>query len=60
MTVLTLGVLPDLLAWGIVLPASTLTSGWFQVLAAFVAVNTIIYAVLSASKLFPRWRRPRR
>ena len=42
--------------WGILLPGSVLSSDWFQVLSAFVAVNTLVYAVLSVSKLIPRRR----
>jgi hypothetical protein len=41
---------------GILLPSSVLHSGWFQALAAFVAVNTLAYAALSLAKLFPRRR----
>ena len=41
---------------GILLPAEVLHSGWFQALAAFVALNTLIYAALSLSKLVPRRR----
>ena len=41
---------------GILLPSSVLQSGWFQLLAAFVAINTLIYAGLSLAKLFPRRR----
>lgn len=41
---------------GILLPSTVLQSGWFQVLAAFVAINTLIYAGLSLAKLFPRRR----
>jgi len=41
---------------GILLPAETLTSGWFDALAAFVAINTLIYATLSLAKLIPRRR----
>lgn len=36
---------------GIVLPASVLQSPWFQLLAAFVAVNTLIYVGLTLLKL---------
>lgn len=43
--------------WGIVLPTSVLTSHWYQILAAFVAVNTLAYAALSVAKLLPKWRR---
>ena len=41
---------------GILLPSTVLQSGWFQVLAAFVAINTLVYAVLSLGKLIPRRR----
>jgi hypothetical protein len=41
---------------GILLPSSVLHSGWFQAVAAFVAVNTLIYASLSLAKLIPRKR----
>ena len=41
---------------GVLLPSSVLQSGWFQVLAAFVAINTLVYAGLSLAKLFPRRR----
>jgi hypothetical protein len=41
---------------GILLPAEVLRSEWFQALAAFVAVNTLVYASLSLAKLFPRRR----
>ena len=41
---------------GILLPSSVLQSGWFQVLAAFVAINTLVYAGLSLGKLFPKRR----
>ena len=41
---------------GILLPSTVLQSGWFQLLAAFVAINTLIYAGLSLAKLFPRRR----
>ena len=41
---------------GILLPVEVLESGWFQALATFVAVNTLVYAGLSLAKLFPRRR----
>lgn len=41
---------------GILLPDDVLSSGLFQALAAFVAINTIIYAALSLGKLVPRRR----
>ena len=41
---------------GILLPSSVLRSGWFQALATFVAINTLVYAVLAVAKLIPRRR----
>lgn len=41
---------------GILLPSDVLQSGWFQALAAFVAINILVYAGLSLAKLIP-WRR---
>ena len=41
---------------GILFSSDLLTSPWFQALAAFVAVNTLVYAGLSLAKLFPRRR----
>jgi len=41
---------------GILLPSEVLGSGWFQALAAFVALNTLVYAALSLGKLIPRRR----
>ncbi|MBG6107361.1 hypothetical protein [Frigoribacterium sp. CG_9.8] len=42
---------------GILFPESILQSPLITVLAAFVAVNTVIYATLAIAKLFPivRW-----
>lgn len=42
---------------GILLPTSTLSEPWFMALAAFVAINTIVYMGLTLSKLFP-WPSP--
>jgi hypothetical protein len=41
---------------GILLPSDVLRSRWFQALAAFVAINTVIYAGLALSHLIPRRR----
>ena len=41
---------------GILFSSDLLTSPWFQALAAFVAINTLVYAGLSLAKLFPRRR----
>jgi len=35
-------------------PSSWLTSTWYATLTAFVAVNTLVYVVLSISKILPR------
>ncbi len=40
--------------WGVVLPSSLLRSEWFAVLAAFVAINTVMYVALALAKLLPR------
>lgn len=45
---------------GGLLPESVMHTRWFAVLAAFVAVNTVIYVSLSVFKIFPVLRRPRR
>lgn len=37
-----------------VLPGSWLTSSWYATLTGFVAVNTLLYVVLSVSKILPR------
>jgi len=36
------------------LPTSILTSDAFRILAAFVAINTIMYAAVTVAKLLPR------
>jgi hypothetical protein len=41
---------------GILFSSELLRSGWFQALAAFVAINTLVYAGLALAKLFPRRR----
>lgn len=43
-----------MLVWGIVLPESALSHPVVAVLAAFVAVNTLIYTVLALGKLLPK------
>ena len=42
------------------LPPEVLSSGWFEVLATFVAINTLVIAALSLAKQFPPLRRGRR
>ncbi len=44
MTVQLLGLLPE----------SALHSGWFAVLAAFVAINTVMYVVLATATMLPK------
>ena len=41
---------------GIVFSSEVLKSAWFQALATFVAINTLVYAALALAKLFPRRR----
>lgn len=51
---------------GIVLPESVIHSRFFAVLAAFVAINTIVYVTLAVARILPKvyvsdWvRRPNR
>lgn len=39
---------------GLLLPQATLGSPWFAVLAAFVAINTVMYAALAVAKMMPK------
>lgn len=39
---------------GSVLPTEWLSSSWYATLTAFVAVNTLVYVVLSVAKILPR------
>jgi hypothetical protein len=44
-----------LLAWGVLkLPEWVLHSDWFSVLAAFVAINTVMYTALAIAKVLPK------
>jgi CBS-domain-containing membrane protein len=43
-----------LAAHGVLLPGSVLHAHWFGVLAAFVAVNTVIYVALAVAKTMPK------
>jgi hypothetical protein len=40
--------------WGILLPESTLREEFIAVLAAFVAINTILYVTLAVAKVLPK------
>jgi len=44
----------DLLPAGFLIPESILDSGLFQVLATFVALNSLMYATLALLKVLPR------
>ncbi len=39
---------------GLLLPESVLTTPWFGVLAAFVALNTVVYVTLAIAKILPK------
>ncbi len=39
---------------GVLLPESVLSSGPFTVLAAFVAINTVMYAALAVAKMLAK------
>jgi len=41
-------------AVGSLVPTSVLSSDGFRILAAFVAINTIMYAAVTVAKLLPR------
>ena len=40
--------------WGILLPESTLREEFIAVLAAFVAINTMVYVTLAVAKMLPK------
>jgi len=40
--------------FGILLPESTLREEFIAVLAAFVAINTIVYVALAVAKILPK------
>jgi len=41
-------------AWGVLIPESFLQSSWFGILAAFVALNTVMYLALAVAKTLPK------
>lgn len=45
---------PVVVAWGVLLPESVLQSTYFAVLAAFVALNTVMYLALAIAKTTPK------
>ena len=46
--------MPTLLPMGVLLPESLLRNDYFAVLAAFVAINTIVYVTLAVAKMLPK------
>ena len=46
-----------LTSWGILLPASVLTTDWYTVLAYWVGFNTLVFAFLSVLHLLPPMHR---
>lgn len=46
--------MPTLLPMGVLLPESLLRNQFFGVLAAFVAINTIVYVTLAVAKMLPK------
>jgi cellulose synthase/poly-beta-1,6-N-acetylglucosamine synthase-like glycosyltransferase len=52
--------LPWVLAWGIVLPATVLQADWYVALAWWVGFNTLVFATLSVLQLLPPLHRLRR
>lgn len=47
-------VLPTVLPMGILLPEDLLRNQLVAVLAAFVAINTIVYVTLAVAKILPK------
>ncbi|QYJ05089.1 hypothetical protein KUV85_05225 [Nocardioides panacisoli] len=45
---------PLVIAQGLLLPSSVVQSGWFAALAAFVAINTLMYTGLAIAKMLPK------
>lgn len=46
--------LQGLVEAGILIPAAVLQSNFFQILAAFVAINTVMYLSLAIAKILPK------
>lgn len=51
----TLDVVPQLVPMGVLLPDSILRHEVIAVLAAFVAINTIVYVTLAVAKILPKF-----
>lgn len=45
---------PGLIPLGVLLPEEFLSTGFFQFLAAFVALNTLMYVALAVAKMLPK------
>ena len=45
-----------MLPYGSLLPSEFLTTGWFQALALFVALNTVFFVGLALFQLLPKRR----
>lgn len=43
---------------GVLLPGSVIQSGAFQLLATFVALNTLMYVTLAVTKILPKVHAP--
>ena len=54
-TVLLPAVVPALVPMGVLLPDSILRNDVIAVLAAFVAINTIVYVTLAVAKILPKF-----
>lgn len=50
--------IPGHVPLGVLFPESILQSPFFNVLATFVALNTLMYAVLAVARVLPRPRLP--
>lgn len=46
--------MPSVIPMGVLLPESILRHELFAVLAAFVAINTIVYITLAVAKVLPK------
>ena len=44
----------SIVPFGILFPQSVLSSGFFAVLSAFVAINTVMYVALAVAKSVPK------
>jgi hypothetical protein len=54
LTTLVPAVAPAVVPMGVLLPDSILRNDFIAVLAAFVAINTIVYVTLAVAKILPK------